>query len=126
MYEKKSNIEKKEILFGDFVFRKGINVTVRKGVKWHGAKGAFMARPTKKESYEKAVVEIGILETAIYLFRDLKAKVIDFEHDRRARTYSGLLKGMREAYGEDFSENEYVTVVFFKRKGKQEDKKCKK
>jgi len=121
MYDEKSNIKERKILFGDFVFRKGINVTVRKGLKWHGVSGAFTARPTRKESCRarSKEAEIVILETAIYRFRDLKAKVIDLEHDRRARTYSGLLKGMREAYGEDFSENEYVTVVFFKVKKRQ-------
>ena len=122
MYKEKSSIEKREILFGDFVFRKGINVTVRKGLKWYGVSGTFTARPTKRElliGEDKREAEIVILETAIYRFRDLKAKVIDLEHDRRARTYSGLLKGMREAYGEDFSENEYVTVVFFKVKKRQ-------
>jgi len=120
MYKEKSSIENREILFGDFVFRKGINVTVRKGVKWHGAEGEFAARPTKKEGLsDKRKALIVISQTAIHHFRNLPAKVIDLEHDRRARTYSGLLKGMREAYGEDFSENEYVTVVFFKVRKRQ-------
>ena len=121
MYKEKSSIEKREILFGDFVFRKGINVTVRKGTKWYGVSGTFTARPTRKESCRarSKEAEIVISQTAIHLFRSLPAKVIDLEHDRRARTYSGLLKGMREAYGEDFSESEYVTVVFFKVRKRQ-------
>lgn len=114
MYDRKSNIKEREILFGDFVFREKTNVTVRKGVKWHGAEGEYMARPTKREDpLDEPTIKIVILDTEIHRFRDLPARVLDKEHDERACTYSGLLKGMREAYGESFHEDEYVTVVYF-------------
>ena len=108
---RKSDKEKKEILFGDFTFRDGENVTIRKGVKWYNEKGMFLARPSDSDSNE--VRQIEIVHTEIYKFEDLPARVIDEEHDERARNYSGLLKGMREAYGQDFRTAEYVTVIYF-------------
>lgn len=111
MNKKRSDIKKREMLFGDFFFHRGANVTVRKGVRWHTIEGVHIAKPTDENDKRKK--KIVILDTEIYRFRELPARVIDKEHDGRARTYLGLLEGMREAYGDDFNEDEYVTVVYF-------------
>ena len=48
-------------------------------------------------------------------FKDIPARVLQFEHEERSREYSGLLASMRHAYGPGFSESDPVTVVVYRR-----------
>lgn len=108
---RKSDKEKKEILFGDFVFHDGENVTIRRGVKWYNVKGMFTARPS--DPNDENTMQIDVVHTEIYKFADLPARVVDEEHIPDCRIYSNLLKAMRTAYGDDFKTEEYVTVIYF-------------
>lgn len=47
--------------------------------------------------------------------KDLPARVIEREHEAESRSYSGLLFSLRRAYGQDFSDGEYVTALFYVR-----------
>jgi len=110
--DKSSNKDKKEILFGDFVFRKDIepNVTICRGVKWHGAHGDYVAKPS--DNGDKRQQKIRIIATDIYHFCDLPARVIAFEHIKECMDYNNLLLAMEKAY-DDFDVREYVTAVYF-------------
>lgn len=78
---RKSNKEQREILFGDFVFHVGENVTIRKGVKWYNTLGTLTAKPSDPNDENK--LQINILRTELYKFKDLPARVIDDEHTFR-------------------------------------------
>ena len=43
----------------------------------------------------------------------IKKDLLKLEHDTQCRTYTGLLKVMKDVYGFDFNVNEIVTVVEF-------------
>ncbi len=68
-----------------------------------------------KEGNHSIQGEGKVTELALLIFRDIPARILEKEHAIEARQYSGLLKGMRFAYGEDFSENELVTVLGYLR-----------
>ena len=108
----KSNKDEKEILFGDFVFRPelDVNVTIRRGVKWHGAHGEYIARPSDEN--DKRQQKIRIIATEIYHFMDLPARVIACEHIKECVDYNKLIDAMEKAY-DDFDIRQYVTVVYF-------------
>ena len=113
---KESNKAEKEILFGDFAFRKDIepNVTIRRGVKWYGAHGDYIAKPSTQDSFaaRKRQQKIRIIATEIYHFMDLPARVITCEHIVECMNYDNLLLAMEKAY-KDFDIREYVTAVYF-------------
>ena len=48
-------------------------------------------------------------------FRYIPAVYVEREHKARSRKYDGLLEAMRRAYGQDFSEEELVTVLGYRR-----------
>lgn len=48
-------------------------------------------------------------------FKDVPARLLSVEHEKRSREYTGLLASMRKAYGEDFHEGRPVTVVIYRR-----------
>ena len=110
-----SKKDRKEILFGTFEFRNGRNVSVRRGVKWAGAKGTYIGKPSDKKDKRHILLEI--LFTEIYRFKDIPAKVLYYEHQKSCQTYEGLLKAMFEGYGSGFMEDEYVTVIYFHLRG---------
>lgn len=101
-----------EILFGDFVFRTDVepNVTIRRGVKWHGAHGEYIARPSDENDNRQQ--KIKIIATEIYHFCDLPARVIEHEHIEECMSYNNLLLAMEHAY-DDFDVRQYVTAVYF-------------
>ena len=99
--------------FGNPVFHRGINVTVRRGDKWlrNYLQGVRDVVLTDKD--DKPVGEGFIQEVAYMPFNMVGVPYLGKEHDPSCVTYNGLLQGMRAAYGEDFSEDESVTVIQF-------------
>jgi hypothetical protein len=111
------------LLFKKAVFHKGVNVTVRRGVKWDvGDKENVciidMLDPT---CLDKEMFNYG--QDKVIAVVDIKTKVKPFvallgsrdlllEHDPDCRTYSGLFNVMQEIYP-DFEESEIVTIVYF-------------
>ena len=93
------------LYFNTKEFRKGKNLTVRRGTRWHGRKAS----------------NFNILNSEVIRFRNLKdashKKVLKYEHDPKCRNYDGLLAEMKRIY-KGFSANENVTLVFFKELGK--------
>jgi len=121
--KRKSNQKKRELLFGTYAFRKGINVTVRRGLKWFGASGVYKAKPTDERI--KDSTDIIILGTDIYKCSEMPAITLRWEHDPKCCCFDGLVDAMREAYGDDFNIFEYVTVIYFvlRSEFKEEEKK---
>lgn len=102
----------KELLFLNPEMKKGLNVTVRNGSKWMGVsigeKLSIKETGNDKELYQCEI--IGKSYIPFYLIPD---KWLRNEHDKKCRTMKGLLEyGMKPAY-KDFTQNNYVTVLFF-------------
>jgi len=49
------------------------------------------------------------------IFRDIPARTIEYEHERRSRKYGGLVESMRKAYGDMFNEWSPVVVMIYRR-----------
>lgn len=100
----------KELLFKNYVFRDGTNLTVRRGNRVDQLKSGteICLKPSDRSANRKAMLGNLICK----LFREITAWEIQFEHDPNCQTYGGLLKVMKEFYP-GFKENEYVTLVFF-------------
>jgi hypothetical protein len=103
-----------------------VGSTVRKGNKWAsatpGTKLDFCECASScyaddhVEERDCIIVGVGeVTDQWFGTFKNIPARVIENEHEALARLYSGLLYSMRRAYGEDFSEEELVTVVTYKR-----------
>lgn len=85
------------------VFNDGKNISVRRGVKWSGAKGIVPINDS---------LQAEILFTQTFVFFSLLNSDLENEHDPACRTYNGLLKEMDRVYP-GFDEREIVTIVHF-------------
>jgi len=80
-------------------FRKGKNLTVRKGNYWMNKKAS----------------NFDIIKTISCRFRDIPRDLLKYEHDAKCRNYDGLLREMKHIY-KGFTANHIVTLVFFRQK----------
>lgn len=92
--------------------------TVRNGFKWADLKKGehielCVCLPTPQDH---SVVGIGEVDELWFgRFQDIPARLLDNEHEVESRTYGGLFKSMRRAYGLNFSITSPVTVVGYQR-----------
>lgn len=93
----------KELKFKNNVFNKGVNVTVRRGIKWASEVG-------KRVVVGHRVAEI--LSANVIRFGGISDFHLSFEHDPACRTKEGLLNVMKEIY-DGFTEDEIITVLTF-------------
>lgn len=56
-----------------------------------------------------------VFDTWVGRFFDIPARLLQFEHEERSRSYLGLRKSMGKAYPDAFAENSYVTLLLYKR-----------
>lgn len=49
------------------------------------------------------------------IMRDVPARTIEYEHERKSRRYGGLVESMKRAYGDEFSEWSPVVVLIYRR-----------
>lgn len=124
-----------EMEFARFVFRDGLNITVRRGDKWHGTRGLVTAIAGRRTEGEVPTGRrIRVVDTIyipfFYLGEGLLGNgreyhcLLQFQHDPDCRNYYRLLDLMRELYPADtptsvggFSDQDWVTVVFFVTEG---------
>jgi hypothetical protein len=94
------------------VYHQGLNVTVRRGIKWYDkAKigDKVWINQTGNNCPEIDGIIVGLkYEQFLYLRKDELA----FEHDPDCKDISGLRKAMIRAYP-DFTDDEDVTVLSF-------------
>ena len=89
--------------FKNPVFKRGNNLTVRRGIKW---------------DIEKAWIDKGNglltceITTVVMRFSDLTDADLADEHDEKCRTVDGLYRVMRKVYP-GFDRREIVTLVSF-------------
>lgn len=99
----------KELKFMNPVFREGINITVRRGVKWCGTENEEVSIINTQYKINK---KGKIILTKCKRFKDIKDSDIEDEHDPVCRTFEGLYKVMKKTYPE-FGKDEIVTIVKF-------------
>jgi hypothetical protein len=98
-----------------------IGVTVRRGMKWSGAKPGDEIKlcvcvEGDGDTQVHSIVGRGIVTYARLTYMlGIRAWELDHEHSASARTYRGLMDGMRRAYGPDFDEWEDVIVLHYRR-----------
>jgi len=90
-----------ELLFNNPVFNKGLNLTVRRGIKWSLQSGAHIEN-----------VGSVLINTQVMRFSDLTDRDLKFEHDPACRTVTGLYQVLQDTYP-GFDPREIVTLVSF-------------
>ncbi len=101
-----------ELLFINPVFHKGINVTVRNGDKWMKA-GVNDEVVIKKTGNDQVIYTATVVGKAYIPFKLISDEWLMKEHDPNCQNREGLLLyGMKPAYP-NFTEDNYVTVLFF-------------
>ena len=94
--------QRRDILILEFekkTFHEGINLTVRRGIKW---------------SLQQAD-NVNIEYTRLMRCRDLRDYDLYLEHDEECRTVEGLKNKLKRLY-HNFNTREIVTLVYFKTK----------
>jgi hypothetical protein len=92
--------------------------TVRRGTKWAGTMlGTHLelcvcTRDPESHDVQGTGLVLGTWEGK---FEDLPVWALAHEHEERSREYSGLRDSMRKAYGPDFSEQDFVVVLLYRR-----------
>jgi len=102
----------KRMAFKNFVFHKGLNLTVRNGVKWkclNPGERIILAAKSKEHILRDAVVD-GIL---CCRFKDISDEDLACEHDVKCRTKKGLKKELESIYGK-ITKDTILTMVMFK------------
>lgn len=102
--------------FNNPVFHEGLNVSVRRGLKWYYRLELTTPRhPVRLTTGRYTPIrgkEIGHLEARVFRCCDIPLELLSMEHDPACRTRRGLQRGMEEAYP-GFDRREIVTVVIF-------------
>ena len=98
--------------------------TVRKGAKWLyriESEEEIELCVCPNETYHpsdsgKNIVGHGrVIDWWYGVFRDIPARLLQWEHEERSRNYKGLHISMQKAYGPDFDEESFVTVFLYVR-----------
>ena len=98
-----------DLHFQNAVFHEGINVTVRKGDKWHNLEGETVCvmDDAGKNFDEKYRGDVHIMGSLLLFFDDIPAGLLRHEHDPSCRTKKGLKVELKRVYGfgDDFQED---------------------
>ena len=96
---------KREMLFQTAVFKDGVNLTVRRGLKWADLKG-------REFLYTDGVIQCFAEKVKVKRFKDISDDELRLEHDKLCENRDNLLEVMKRLYP-GFDSNEIVTLVFF-------------
>jgi hypothetical protein len=103
-----------DLLFMNPVFHDGINVTVRNGLKWDGLVTSLPFPVFVKRTGDDHVVSLANIVGKIVLqAKHIPPSILGLEHDGACHNPDGLEEAMKFAYGEEWSAEEKVTVLFF-------------
>lgn len=103
-----------ELLFLDPFFRLGLNVTVRDGRKWDEIAERLPQPVVIKRTGDGRACGTGkIIGKMVCKASDIPDFALSHEHSATCRTPEGLYAGMKAAYGESWTPDREVTVLFF-------------
>lgn len=83
------------------ILHDGWNVVIRRGMKWSYVDQAIVGGQ-----------DVPVF-TRAYVFREIPVEDLKMHHNTSCRELSGLFRKMQRVYGEDFSQNEVVTIIKF-------------
>lgn len=96
------------------MFRKGINVTVRDGLKWDMKIDMLPKRFEVRQTNNIPILGYAtVIGKMVCKAIDIPKKVLELEHDPNCMAHMGLFISMRRAYGDNWNPNGEVTVLFF-------------
>ena len=92
--------EEHGLLFQNATFRNGINVTVRRGDKWHGREGETIEifDDAGTNFHERFRGQARILGSLYMFFDDIPAGLLQHEHDPSCHTKRGLKAELMRVY----------------------------
>ena len=89
-------------------------VTVRRGNKWYFDDDGNLNLCHCRKDDDHVIVGHGrVLTRTLISFSSLTDHMLVDEHEESSRTVAGVLASMRRAYGDDFSEDERVTILAY-------------
>jgi hypothetical protein len=89
--------------------------TVRKGFKWADLRYSDELELCVCEPEHNVQGHAWVQGLWFGRFFEIPARLLQYEHEVRSRTYDGLHDSMRKAYGDDFGADEPVTVIVYVR-----------
>ena len=98
--------------FKNAVFRKGVNLTVRRGVKWSIAEGSNVFIVDAKKNRVLFSAEISLVK--LVKFEDIISSDLDLHHIKGCQSYPFLKTEMQKIYNY-FDPREIVSLVYFER-----------
>jgi hypothetical protein len=106
-----------DLLFTNPVFHGGVNVTIRRGIKWAAISSNEdweTGHPIKHTGQDKIIGFAKIQKKQVFKFYDLihHDDILQLEHDKNCTWYAGLRDEIKSIYS-DFEEDEIVTVLYF-------------
>lgn len=105
------------VLFKNMSFKKGLNVTVRKGIQdWaqnFSIGDYFEIRHPSEKNHDGPHYRMGIVESILECrLVNVPQYVLENEHDKECRTYNGLVNTLLTHY-EDIGGDDIVTCIGF-------------
>lgn len=92
-------------------------VTVRRSEKWANVTPGEALEIYSGDIINQVKVGEGkIVSVMSCKFYEIPARLVEMEHEKSSRTYSGLLESMKRAYNEPkFKESDQVVVIAYER-----------
>lgn len=112
------HFEEWDIQFDNPEGLEGHFVTVRNGTKWFDLVKCGHTLCLNESGGIDDVGQAVVLHAWKYELCQIPASLLNYEHDPRCRTYSGLVKTLEEAYNTSFYGDEEVTVLMLWRESK--------
>jgi len=94
----------KKMEFQKSEFKRGLNTTVRLGEKWRGLDIGEIIEIEEGKTAE-------IIWVAVHRLKDTSRQTLIHEHDRKCRTYEGLIDTLKNIYPELNEQNMGYAIV---------------
>jgi len=98
-------------------FHKGINLSIRRGVKWATKiMEHVLAYDAKSEfsNHSQPIFNCEVVEQKVMKYEDIPKKDFELIHDTECQSYESMYEEMKRIYG-TFSDKEIVTLLYFKK-----------
>ncbi len=112
-----------KLFFDKPSFHDGINLSVRRGVKWAAKIHEHVLAYDSKDELKggEPIFYCEIVDQKVMKFEDIPRGDFKLMHDSAVNSYDLMLSEMKRIYG-DFIEKEIVTLLYFKKRDEIYDK----
>lgn len=98
-------------------FHSGINLSIRRGVKWAAKIMEHVLAYDAKDEFSNSsrpIFNCEVVEQKVLKYEDIPREDFKLMHDSSCQSYDSMLEEMKKIYG-DFSDKEIVTLLYFKK-----------